>query len=332
MIFMKKQAVTFICTGIYICTLLLSGYGVYQISCLTCHQKQEEINDAFQSVIHRDRELRYKQTGNPFYTIRPSSPQTDASVITLQYKDEVITISKDSSYYALTHDEKMHLVMQYYLQKKKPVDVVVLDSLFRTELAQRALPTQTAVVCITKDSIYRSHPDTTLYASAIATDEIPVKLTEMTLQAYVHVPFGYWLKENRNIYFSALSFWVLMAGLLIGWRVYARKRKRRAIIPLETVEEEPLLIIAPGIFFDKKRGILSCKQTEVELHNLQLELFCSLLNAPGHFLSYAEMKKNIWHNKDTAPNTIHKCIRRLNDRLSSLSLSIRILPREGCEF
>jgi hypothetical protein len=273
-------------------------------------------------------ELRYKQTGNPIYSMRHYLSEADTSVITICYNDEVITIPKDSSFNALTHEEKWHIAEQYYIQKKNPIDVVTLDSLFRVELAQRALPVQTAVICITKDSVYRSRPDTAFYASAIATDEIPVKLTETTLRAYVCVPFGYWLNENRYVYFSVLLLWVLIAGLFTGYV----KRKKNAIIPMETVEEEPLPEIASEIHFDEKRGMLSCEQTVVELTEIQLELFCSLLNAPKHFLSYAEMKKDIWHNEAIHSNTIQKCIRRLNEGLSPLPLTIIIVHRKGCNL
>jgi hypothetical protein len=333
MIFRNKLTARVIFWGICICIFLLPGYGVYQLSCRTFHQKRAGINGAFQSAVHRDRELRYEQAGNPSYFVGPSFSVSDTSVITIQSKDAAITIPKDRSSEALTHDERRHLAVQCYLHQKNPLNVSVLDSLFREELSRRALPVQTAVVCTIKDSVCRSHADTAFYASAIATDEIPVMLAEMTLQAYVHVPLGYWLKENRLVYFSALMCWLSCGGLLAGWRIYAEKRKKRAVVPLETVEGKPLLEIAPGVCFDEIRGILTNEQTMVELHGeTQLELFRSLLNAPNQFMSYAEMKRDLWRNGDISSNTIQKAIRRLNHRLSSLPLSVSIISGKGCRL
>ncbi|MDR1913020.1 MAG: helix-turn-helix domain-containing protein [Clostridiales bacterium] len=294
------------------------------------YQKRIEINELFQSVVQQDKARRFDQLNVSVKHVFLKE-EVD-TVIKVQYENQTHTVEKKQAFYSLSNEEKNHVADQVYLQKKNPVNASVLDSLFHNELEKRGISAQTAVICtVNKLEIQYSSPDTSFYASAIRLENVPIIASdEIELQAFVRIPFSYWLTESKSVYMSFLLLWLLSTGSIVRY-LYRKKRNQLSLMPLTIVSDTE--DTTGELFFDKRRGCLIYKRKAIQLGGMQLEIFTYLLDAPSHFLSYEEIKKVVWKDNNVSQNTINKSIQRLRSKLSAVpGIAIHVSNKKGCQL
>ncbi|MDR1896438.1 MAG: winged helix-turn-helix domain-containing protein [Prevotellaceae bacterium] len=308
------------------CITIVCGYGMYHIFHTTGYQKRTEINELFQSVVRQDNDRRLEQLKISRFVFPKNDTEVSDSV-TMRYKDGVVTRKKDSVYYQLSDKEKDHMVDQLVLLHTNPIDVSVLDSLFRDELKKKGIRAQTAVIYTEKDRKPQySTLDTSFYASAMALEKIRIWEDTIALEAFVCIPFYYWLNEDKYTYLSILLVWILCMGGIV--RLYRKKRHQQSVTPKQEPVPDMIRDVLCELSFNERSGDLTYNEKTIQLKGMQLKIFRFMLNAPDQFRSYEDMKNRIWENGNATNNTVNKGIQRLRNSLSAVP-DIAITTFEG---
>ena len=246
-------------------------------------------------------------------------------------------------------EEKKSWCDQFYLTKYDPKRIT-LDSLYKTELAKNNIKLQTAIRFLIEGRTIYSCQDSMFYKSAMPLKSIVYRLNEkpegrMELQAFVKLPFMVILKKVEHWEFIILLWGLLQISVLVIF--FNRKRVAKMFAPIfsekskdtdstssvknDSDKDQPptpriqasleWTLIAEGLFFNFKFGMLRCEETTVALNGNGLRLFYHLLHAPDNFLTYREICYRVLKRKSDVLSSsdqtaVFMSIRRLRNDLT----------------
>lgn len=248
---------------------------------------------------------------------------------------------------AIPYAEKMDWSDQSYLIGHDP-NRLILDSLFKVELAKQRLYVPTAVRCLFEGKVVYSNSDSLFCQQAIALPPVvyrlsnePIKRCE--LQGYIKLPVGTVLKQIPSIGFMVLS-WVLSVFFIIGYSYYRRKRGTIVSIRVPVAEDRivtPVQIAVEwiqlplGLLLCKASGVLKCGDQQVLLSGNGLRLFRLFISKDDYFLTFDEIYRVVFgHKMDKKVNSdrdrIITLIKRLRENLKVFTcIEIKSVRGEG---
>lgn len=268
----------------------------------------------FDEAIQRDMDRRSKELGDDFRFYY--SPAFEKDTISLQRNDTMLYIENDNSVaQKMSNKEKIDFGIQLFLSNENPIQVTVLDSLYRNFLWQQQIPAETAVAYTIHNKPVYSRPDSSFYQTAKALDEIAYGPTCLiVLQAFVKIPPCYIVKKAVMASGVFIGVWIL-AFIAVLWLTFSKRGQGIHLVP---VREAPktMLEILPGLLLDETHGILQSGDRKVELINFRLKLFLQLLEHKGYFIETDKLLETVWPDGSVSKDALSSTVKRLKEDLS----------------
>lgn len=243
----------------------------------------------------------------------------------------------------ITVEEKEHIASQFYLLKKNPVRVTVLDTLFQNALQAGGVKARSAIYYQAqleenRDSAYSSS-DSSFYKTAIALSPVVLESKplqfRMEFQGYVTYPFSYLLGKVPNLW---LFITLYIAGMLLVTGLFLRQLKRRKqkgepginLLVKRMEKNTPLVAITDKLLMDQQTGEFIWEDEVVcQLKEYRFKLFLLLLAGKNFYQDYPTIKTEVWNNKSTDNETVSKTIIRLRKDLEKLPVQLTIQSIRG---
>ncbi len=312
-------------TSIIISTILilLMGFIFHMLYHETKKSCLDVLNRAFISAIHQEKESRLAKH-QMFFSCEKSDAPPNQTII--RRENETMILEKPDSVQQLTFYEKLDHVHQTYLFEKAPVDVNILDSLFRLELLKHQLSVQSAVRY--QDNInhatYYSRENPAFFAQASCTPPITYGVrNEITLQGFAELTFLSILRKDSKRFVVVFVAWVMTMFFIC----YSFYQKKRTVAPIPAEQKGQ-----PQIVWDANKHLVIYHNTEVKLPNQSAILFQKLWNQLGHYVSYEELIYSLCGHEGikNGENRLAQTVRRLRGNLQSMpGVKIENLPHKG---
>lgn len=292
---------------------LLSFYKSYQD---VRSELLKESQTLFQQAVQYDTDSRIKDLGDDFSFAYSGADRLERDSVTIVTADTVIHMENNKeTARRMSSQEKSDFSLQYCLSLENPIQVALLDSVFRSSLHEHAIPAQTVTCYTFINKTECSSSDTFFYRSFIPLKEIVFGANRtIVLQAFVQFPFLYIVGEVflRNIFWilAMVILWVI--AIVLTW-----KRPRINILPLQEAPKE-IIQITEDILFDETHGVLHYHRHRIELANQRLKLFCILLEHKGYFIESDRLKEEIWPDGSVSKDALTATAKRLKEDLSPI--------------
>lgn len=328
------------------CILLITSLVLYVVSVSLSQVKEERVtivNELFEKAVYNDKVKRLEG----IKVIHWQDNQVSSSLsdsIRVETAESVKSYKKSKEVYLLSPLAKRDLAEHIYLMMKKPIQVSVLDSLFRAALLDNGVDAQTAV-CYTKMekgklTFTRSCQDESFYVTAIALSPVLIGSDELGLKLEGFVKFSFISLLKSIPYLWGIFFLYLFVIILIFvFGLWIRKRNSSRLLPtvnlilpiqeiVDDREEIPFLSQTPPkwikiteeLLLDEESGILKYKDATAQLVQLRLSLFLFLLKGPAYYQSYEDLKKAVWENEKYDNVRVNKMIGRLREDLEPIKI------------
>jgi len=230
--------------------------------------------------------------------------------------------------------EKLDWSIQFYITQCD-VNRLSLDSVFHSKLVSHNLSIPSAVSVSFEGKTHYSLKDTSFYSSAIILTPVIYRRNyipndQIVLRGYVKLPYFCVLKQIKFLPLVIILWLLVIIAIIIGyylWQKRAIKTKEKILIenhiPLKTeiIEWSDL---SDEIFFDRKNGIIKCRDKSIILRNNSLKLFNLLVDKLDKTVSYNEFCTKVLMRKIDEPSksdkdTVQVAIKRLKDNLQEIS-------------
>ena len=187
---------------VLLCSLLiLSLMGLcvlsYMVYTKTGHLCKIELSDAFDVAIKKEKQERWRWADILVHS--SYDPRVELSgQIEIQTESGTIIHQRNDSI-DFSFNDFLEKTQHTYLAQKYPLDLQVLDSIFRDELKSRGISAQTAVTYMYMDGIMqKSRADSAFFTSSRQTEEIVLgAMDEIRLSANQFL-LHYYDKEFQN--------------------------------------------------------------------------------------------------------------------------------------
>ena len=227
---------------------------------------------------------------------------------------------------------------QYYFNIKNP-NRSCLDSIFHAELKQKRIKATGIICCTYKKQNTYSSSDTLLLQEAIPLTPITYRFDEnpdhnITLQAYVKYPLGWFIIHTPMIWFLVVIWLTGVIGIIVGHRYREKIKKELPLTDVETLFTIQWIEMPGGVRFDKQHGIVLYKKREIQLTPNSASIFLCLLEAENYTLTHGQIYAFAYDRKyredlsREEKTTLNKAIKRLRAQLAPISF-IKIKAYKG---
>ena len=310
----KKQKII----GLLLCMTSLISYSVDFYFTKEWNNNLIEVNSLFDLSIRDDKSTRMFNLGAPVYGGYSNEKKESSLVVDLKYEIEAFSIKDSEKLHNLSLLEKSYRSAHSYLQYKTPIQVHVLDSLFKSKLQNNNILLQTEIQYIADNDTAYSTDNYTFYTTASPLKKITTGVSdEIELQAFVKMPFYYRISNFTSIA-VCLLFFISISGL-IG--ISIRKKDEEE---LQTISETDSFIlpptsdlfkyakqITPTIFFNEKKEAIIRNGETIYLTASRLTVFTLMMGDDDYFVPTATIKAHLWPKNDDIKNVLNKMIERL---------------------
>lgn len=328
------------------CILLITSLVVYAVSVSLSQVRKERVtivNELFEKAVYEDKLKRLEGIRVIHWQVDRDSPFLSDS-IKIETAESVKSYKKTKEWDQQPFSEKRDMTEHIYLMIKKPIQVSVLDSLFRATLLDSGIDAQTAV-CYTKMekgklTFTRSCQDESFYVTAIAVSPVLIGSDELGLKLEGFVKFSFIsLLKSIPYLWGILFLYLFVIILIFVFGLWIRKRNSSRLLPtvnlilpiqeiVDDKEEIPFLSQTPPkwikiteeLLLDEQSGILKYKDATAQLVQLRLSLFLFLLKGPAYYQSYEDLKKAVWENEKYDNVRVNKMIGRLREDLEPIKI------------
>ena len=289
------------------------------------HDVFAKVNSLFNFSIKEDKSIRMYNIGAIVY--RGYSNRCKNPLLSIVNENTVKTFSSSDTnkFSRISLQEKEDRLDHTFLQKKEPIQVHLLDSLFKTKLQENNISLKTEIQYIAyKDTAY-STKNRSFYETALPLEMILTGvLDEIRLQAFVKPPFLY---QNSAIISTTtfFLFFISFGGLI--W-IFIRKKNEEEVF---VVDETNLLPLSPSVetpeyikqisdttFFNKEKKALICNDETIYLTGARLTIFLLMMNDEDYFVQSATIKSQLWPKLDNVKDNFNKTMERLRADLKPI--------------
>ena len=252
----------------------------------------------------------------------------------------------------LSMEEKLKLVGETLLQISSPIDPDSLNTFFREILQQRNISVLSGVRYTETGysendngyTLYSSGTDTAFFASAYPLPEYTTGIfDEITVQAYVKVPFSTVVKKAGAYLTIPFFGWLLIVSAYLIYIMYRRQAKKReeaeikakAEIEAKLARTEAKLTDIIGVkdivWMDEAKTCLHYKDQKVELTTLLAQVVSLCLDKPDNFVTIEEIAIELWGKPDLPRGRITQLMSRLRTTLADIP-ELRVESTRGVGY
>ena len=292
---MKKNYKTFyIQAFIFILCLCFVSYKLYEIDSNSCKTK---VVDALSSAISQDKDERWRKFNARTYTTYNPRPDASGTVEIQTESDTTIYNTNDTA--VLSEYEIKEKGHYSYLALKYPVNVQVLDSIFRDELKKFGISTQTAVFYTYKDSVFeKSRRDSDFFASSWHTPELTAGLSnEIRIQGFAKITPSAIVSQQLWIWIViAVAWFMLLVSVIL--RMTHRKKKTHSNDKEQFENKEQtntqLKWLENDIALDTEDTSLIYHTKRISLTHNEYKLLNLLLETRGNYVKYDKIVQSLY--------------------------------------
>ena len=292
---------------------------------------KKQIDKVWYKAISSDCKMRLIETELE-YTRKPSSTENNSSNVVFETGNGIKEFNKDTIISPRDSEEREHRLLQSILLEKKPIKVVILDSLFRTNLKVEGISAPTAITYINVNNkqTERSTTDSTFYKQALATAEIKTGIdNSIILRGYVGLS---WIDYIKNAKLS--SFLWFLSGVLACLATYFYKK----VTSIQSDQQEEEAISAEAnqpqiLVYHTNYRMLTYDMQSVQLTPMEGKLFHGLIIANNYQKSYEELLLLLWGDKETDKRRLETMRYKLDEKIQNIpGVQINTLDRYGYQL
>jgi DNA-binding winged helix-turn-helix (wHTH) protein len=290
----------------------------------------KESTDCFSEVVNKDRDSRLEETNmSAYFGIVPEDTANQTTIEREGYP--IIYKEKTDSVRQLSNVVIQNHMIQTVLLYENPINVNMLDSLFRTELQKKNIKAQTVIQYTdnTTNKTYYSNHDSLPKKDFDRLPEIIAGVDgEITLRAFVKLsPAG--IVRNAASAMGGITFiWVILMSVFI---YLALKKEKVAAVTEQTKQNRVRL--TDNLLLETDKNCLIYKQKEIKLTGQYTQFLSVLFHNSDHFASYEELIQKIYGKieEEAGKERLSQLVKRIRmDVFTSIpEVELENVPRKG---
>ena len=317
--------------------ILMLGVALSYAYRQTCRMIDEKCADAFDQAIAQDMDQRMREAG--LSLSQKFVPDTSVKNAHFEVEDASgqTVHKKTEKHKSLREMEKLSMLKQSYLQKKNPVRVSVLDSLFRMELKKRNI---VAPSCVTYTQSDRNESVSSgqtafsnIYHSACMTERTIGIHEEIQLQGVAGISPGLILGEAPGLFLLPVAGLLALSVLLI-YSVRKRQQRRKAHasagVDVEEAPEQPVEQPVEQPILDRERFMVVFRGVSMQLSKMTFQLFEFIWESSNHYASYEDICSELYGKNgsiEQKKTRLKQLVKRLRDNMKGITFEN--LPQKG---
>jgi DNA-binding winged helix-turn-helix (wHTH) protein len=290
----------------------------------------KESTDCFSEAVNKDRDFRLEETNMPIYF--SYFPEDTANQITIEREGyPIIYKEKTDSVRQLSNVVMQNHAVQTVLLYENPINVNMLDSLFRTELQKKKIKAQTVIQHTnnTTNKTYYSHRDS---LPKKGFDRLPEVIAgvdgEITLRAFVKLSPASIVRNTASAMGGVTFAWIILMSVFI----YLALKKEKVAAVTEQPERNRVQF-ADNLYLEADRNCLIYKQKEIKLTGQYTQFLSVLFNCPDHFAGYEELIRELYGEigNEAGKERLSQLAKRIRtDVFTSIpEVELKNVPRKG---
>lgn len=329
---MKPKPILFLTTA---CLMVIAVILVIQGAKEQRKNLQALIQQTFNQVIEEDLEKRFSESGASFTALaQPNTNRTKGLSIIIDI-DGKRFVAEETPLNELFF-KKLRQFQQTVLVDSKPINIVVLNTMFREQLSKKNIPARTTVILNEGKAQERasSSTDSYVYGSSVKAGPINIDLyKDIRVTGYALVPWWYlaWQILPQTSSSLLLSAVLISFALCLFLRMKANSKKNSSTPPSESDTSNESYRLGQ-LSINKTTKSLLAGTMPVRVSERDYRLLLLFLSSPYHYLSRESIVQQFWSEKEDCTDRINTSISRLRKILKEADPDLKIITEKKAGY